>query len=69
MISLSSFLFSSLFIQFYAPWCGHCKKLEPVYEHVAAKLDGTGIAVAKVDATLYTDIAATYDVHGFPTIL
>lgn len=54
--------------QFYAPWCGHCKKLEPIYEKVGAKLDGTGILIAKVDATLHRSIATQYDVHGFPTI-
>lgn len=55
--------------QFYAPWCGHCKKLEPTYERVGAKLDGTGIFIARLDATLHGDIASKYDVRGFPTIL
>jgi len=56
-------------LQFYAPWCGHCKKLEPIYEQVAAKLEGTSIKVAKVDATMHSDIASRYDVRGFPTII
>ncbi|XP_067930065.1 protein disulfide-isomerase TMX3-like [Watersipora subatra] len=56
-------------LQFYAPWCGHCKKLEPVYERVGGKLDGTGIYVAKIDATRYRDVAEKYDIAGFPSIL
>jgi len=38
-------------LEFYAPWCGHCKKLTPIYETVATVLKAKGIGVAKIDCT------------------
>ncbi len=36
----------------YAPWCGHCKKLEPIYNELAEKLaDVEDLVLAKMDAT------------------
>mmetsp|Transcript_6152 Transcript_6152/g.16988 ORF Transcript_6152/g.16988 Transcript_6152/m.16988 type:complete len:501 (-) Transcript_6152:102-1604(-) len=54
-------------VEFYAPWCGHCKKLEPVYREVAKRLEGVGtVVIAKIDATA-NDVAGV-DIEGFPTI-
>lgn len=55
-------------IEFYAPWCGHCKTLAPKYEELATKLQKeSGIVIAKMDATA-NDVPSYYDVKGFPTI-
>lgn len=54
-------------IEFYAPWCGHCKKLTPIYEELAQKLANEDIAIVKMDATA-NDVPSTYDVRGFPTL-
>merc|ERR1712121_170275 len=55
-------------IEFYAPWCGHCKSLAPKYEELATKLkDEKSIVIAKMDATA-NDVPGPYDVRGFPTI-
>lgn len=54
-------------VEFYAPWCGHCKKLEPIFKDVAKKLEGVStLTIAKMDATA-NDVAGL-DVEGFPTL-
>lgn len=42
--------------QFYAPWCGYCKKLEPVWDDVGAELKSSGspVRVGKMDATAFS---------------
>lgn len=56
-------------VKFYAPWCGHCKKLEPVWQQVAQALYNTDIRVGRVDCTKFTNVATEFGVRGFPTIL
>ncbi|GJP30345.1 hypothetical protein CLOM_g757 [Closterium sp. NIES-68] len=56
-------------LEFYAPWCGHCKSLAPEYKVAAAKLKEFGVVLAKVDATKYADLSEKYNVEGFPTIV
>jgi len=55
-------------VEFYAPWCGHCKKLEPLYEKAATALKAKGIHIAKVDATKEEKLATLFEVKGFPTL-
>lgn len=54
-------------LEFYAPWCGHCKALAPKYEELAALYKGhtDKVVVAKVDATA-NDVPD--EIAGFPTI-
>ncbi|XP_022660901.1 protein disulfide-isomerase TMX3-like isoform X2 [Varroa jacobsoni] len=56
-------------IKFYAPWCGHCKQLEPVWSQVSQRLVDTDIRVSRLDCTKYTSIAQQFRVSGFPTIM
>lgn len=54
-------------VEFYAPWCGHCKNLQPVWEELATELKGVA-NVAKVDVTGNRDLGNRFDIKGFPTI-
>lgn len=38
-------------VYFYAPWCGHCKRLAPIFDEVAALPELAGVKFGKVDAT------------------
>ncbi|KAH8401434.1 hypothetical protein KR009_005448, partial [Drosophila setifemur] len=54
-------------IEFYAPWCGHCKKLTPIYEELAEKLQDEEVSIVKMDATA-NDVPPEFNVRGFPTL-
>jgi len=52
-------------IEFYAPWCGHCKKLVPIWDELS---NTKAFKVAKVDCTIEDDLAKRFGIKGFPTI-
>ncbi|EFN76813.1 protein disulfide-isomerase A3 [Harpegnathos saltator] len=54
-------------IEFYAPWCAHCKKLAPIYDQLGEKMADEDVEIVKFDATM-NDVPALYNVRGFPTL-
>lgn len=55
-------------VEFFAPWCGHCKNLAPEWEKAATQLK-TVARLGAVDATVHTSLAQKYGVQGYPTIV
>ncbi|RKP02368.1 hypothetical protein CXG81DRAFT_6078, partial [Caulochytrium protostelioides] len=57
---------TDVFLLTYAPWCGHCKKMEPIFEALAEHLlPAKGVRLAKFDGT---ENDAPFTVQGFPTV-
>lgn len=54
-------------VEFFAPWCGHCKNLEPNWKKAAKRLKGVAI-LAAVDATVHSQVTGRFNINGFPTI-
>lgn len=57
-------------VEFFAPWCGHCKTLAPIYEELAANFEFAKdkVTIAKVDADAEKDLGRRFGVQGFPTL-
>ncbi|KAH0621975.1 hypothetical protein JD844_023799 [Phrynosoma platyrhinos] len=58
-------------VEFYAPWCGHCKNLEPEWAGAATEVKEQTkgkVKLAAVDATVNQVLASRYGIRGFPTI-
>jgi len=54
-------------VEFYAPWCGHCKTLVPIYNELGEHFkDSTTVVIAKMDATANDN--PSVEISGFPTI-
>ncbi|CAG8451955.1 11807_t:CDS:2 [Diversispora eburnea] len=55
------------FIKFYAPWCGHCKKLAPTWEELGKVLKNK-VNVGEVDCTTTQDLCKRFRIEGYPTL-
>ena len=57
-------------VEFFAPWCGHCKNLAPVWEELATNFEFAKdkVTIAKVDADAEKELGRRFGVQGFPTL-
>ncbi|GLT64550.1 hypothetical protein SLA2020_370360 [Shorea laevis] len=62
--------FDYILVDFYAPWCGHCKRLAPQLDEAAPVLAELKkpIVIAKINADKFTGLATKYEIDGFPTL-
>jgi len=58
-------------LMWYAPWCGHCKKMQPIFEEVAEYYHRRDdqVRVGRIDGTAHTGLASNAGVKGYPTLL
>ena len=59
------------FLELYAPWCGHCKELAPVFESAAKEANTKNLTFkfAAVNAEEHQDLSTKFEVKGYPTIV
>lgn len=57
-----------VFVKYYAPWCGHCKKLAPIWEELAEFFDADQVVIADIDHTL-NDVETPLIIEGYPTLV
>ena len=55
-----------VFVEYYAPWCGYCKKLAPIWDEVAATNEDKDVVYAKIDSTENQNEKQT--VNSYPTL-
>eukprot|EP00188_Purpureofilum_apyrenoidigerum_P002442 Plantae.Rhodophyta-Purpureofilum_apyrenoidigerum.ctg2515.p1 GENE.Plantae.Rhodophyta-Purpureofilum_apyrenoidigerum.ctg2515~~Plantae.Rhodophyta-Purpureofilum_apyrenoidigerum.ctg2515.p1 ORF type:complete len:501 (+),score=107.19 Plantae.Rhodophyta-Purpureofilum_apyrenoidigerum.ctg2515:180-1682(+) len=55
------------FVEFYAPWCGHCRNLVPAWEKAADHMKGI-VFFGGVNCDDNRELASKYGIRGFPTI-
>ena len=56
-----------MIVEFFAPWCGHCKNLTPEYKKAAKALKGF-VKLVAVDADAHRSLGSRFGVQGFPTL-
>lgn len=56
-------------VEFFATWCGYCKRQQPVLEECIGEINSLGATVVQVDIDKFPEQAAQYQVTGTPTFV
>ncbi|KAG5513686.1 hypothetical protein PMAC_000724 [Pneumocystis sp. 'macacae'] len=56
-------------VKFYAPWCGHCQNLAPVYDELGKLCLGKNVIIARIDADKHHEFGSKFGVKGYPTLM
>ncbi|CAO3637779.1 unnamed protein product [Cunninghamella echinulata] len=56
------------FIKFHAPWCGHCKKLAPIWLHLAEVYSSKAINIGEVNCESDRELCSSQNIAGLPTL-
>ena len=56
------------FIKFFAPWCGHCKKLAPVWKQLARHMQNK-LTIAEVNCDDNPSLCKSQSIEGYPTLI
>jgi thioredoxin 1 len=56
-------------VDFFAPWCGPCKRLTPAFERLSLAFQDTGIVFAKVNGDDHEDLMEEFHVNAYPTVM
>lgn len=54
-------------VMFYAPWCGHCQHLKPVWDDLARRVQ-SNVVIAKVNCDEEPNLASRFNIAGFPSL-
>ena len=59
-----------MIVEFYVPWCPHCKAFGPKFENASMNFEGTkGVAFGRCNMDIHHKIEQKYQIDGYPTIL